>query len=446
MLAELPTFPTEIYDTLPGLLKKGTEAFKSAREKDVFLIGGLVVLSGFLDKTYGYYQGEKLHPNINAFVVAPASSGKSAFKYAKVYGMKMHRLLFEESRALVKEYYRQLRESKKNNGQEGKDLLAPPFKMGFLPGDITSAALMQRMVDNGGKGVICETEADSISNNLRKEHGGHDAIFRKAFHHETVSVARKAMNEVLEIERPRLSIGTTGTPEQVLPLVSSIENGLFSRFCFYLFSQASKWKRLSDKSQQSRKTEYFINMEEEAFTAIVFAEANPTLFSLSPEQEQQFDEQYEKWVDETVAVYGDDADMIVYRLGVITFRIAMILTTLRKAEEENKAEEVTCSDIDFKTAMALAGVFREHASFLYSRFTEGKVIPVQDRGAYKLYELLPPKFQRKEAIAIAEKHKISPSACGNYLKKLIDKKLLKYPDDEGGSAYGFYEKVKQETL
>lgn len=443
-LADLPAFPSNIYQNLPQMLQKGVEAFESDRQKDVFLVGALVVWSGFLDNTQGVYLGERLYPNINAFVVAPASGGKSIFKHAKAYGALAHAQLLAESRALAREYYLQKQKSKKDLDKTMKDPLAPPLRMGFIPGDVTAAALIARMEDNGGKGVIFETEADCISNKLKDKHGGHDAIFRQTFHHETVSVSRKNMNEHIEINLPRLSIGTTGTPDQVLPLISSTENGLFSRFCFYMYSQESEFRGMSNKSHKLNKTDYFKGIEAEGYAVLKFAAAHPTEFSFTPEQEKRFDGQFSVWLKETIGTYGRDAESIIYRLGTITFRIAMILSAIRKAEEQIKEKDLTCADMDFETALSLAEVFKTHATFLYSRFAPPVVQRVQDKGMLQFFELLPTRFKRAEAVAIADQHGIPLGTCNTYLNKMVSNKLIARPDDKEWT-YGEYIKLEDKS-
>jgi len=56
-------------------------------------------------------------------------------------------------------------------------------------------------------------------------------------------------------------------------------------------------------------------------------------------------------------LYNDDVSGIIYRLGLMTFKIAMTLTALRSDEPE-----ITCSDLDFKTSLDLVEkVYLKHS-------------------------------------------------------------------------------------
>jgi hypothetical protein len=61
-------------------------------------------------------------------------------------------------------------------------------------------------------------------------------------------------------------------------------------------------------------------------------------------------------------------------MGVITFRIAMILTTLRLMDGEPFTPVLTCSDADFRTAMAISAVLIRHTQYVFRHLlvTSGK--------------------------------------------------------------------------
>ncbi|MGY8934230.1 MAG: DUF3987 domain-containing protein [Flavobacteriales bacterium] len=50
--------------------------------------------------------------------------------------------------------------------------------------------------------------------------------------------------EYSEIEEPKFSLSMTGTPNQMDTLITSIEDGLFSRLMFYSFVSEPVWKLL----------------------------------------------------------------------------------------------------------------------------------------------------------------------------------------------------------
>ena len=60
---ETPCFPEELYASLPELIAKPASLFKEQREKDVFLLGMLGVLSSWMPKIQGVYDGKLLGAN-----------------------------------------------------------------------------------------------------------------------------------------------------------------------------------------------------------------------------------------------------------------------------------------------------------------------------------------------------------------------------------------------
>src|SRR5690606_27721471 len=84
----------------------------------------------------------------------------------------------------------------------------------------------------GGKGLVFESEGDTLANIFKTDYGNWSNILRKVFHHEPVSQLRKTDNVYIDIEEPQLSVAISSTPNQLKRIISDAENGLFSRFAF----------------------------------------------------------------------------------------------------------------------------------------------------------------------------------------------------------------------
>ena len=135
----------------------------------------------------------------------------------------------ETVKKLAKESYeRDLKEFDKEKILEKPK--APIEKMLFLPANNSSSGMFQLLENNEGKGLIFETEADTLTGTFKQDYGDYSDGFRKAFQHETISYYRKTDSEYVEIKKPKLSTVLTGTPKQVFSLFPNAENGLFSRF------------------------------------------------------------------------------------------------------------------------------------------------------------------------------------------------------------------------
>ena len=63
---------------------------------------------------------------------------------------------------------------------------------------------------------------------------------------------------------------------------------------------------------------------------------------------------------------SEDASSTVKRLALIVFRIAMVLSAIRKFEDGVADTDITCEDTDFQTAFALAEVYKQHAMLMFA--------------------------------------------------------------------------------
>src|SRR5690606_38223235 len=361
-IEELPFIPDGIYPELPNLLKKGCSYFKDLRQRDIFLTGALGVLSGCMRSIYGRYHTTILYPNLYVFVTAPAGSGKGALTHTRNFGVKYH----QELTSLSVE-------------QKAKSLL-------FIPGNASAAALTSHLQENNGQGIFFETEADTLSNTFKQEWGNCSDLLRKAFHHEDVSYTRKGNNEHIEINKPKLSVVLSGTPGQIQGLIKSSEDGLFSRFLFYAFKASNIWENVKpsdvaniyDFTDELSDTAYLITRTLNQYEAIGF--------KLKDDQWDELNHICTDCLREVTTECGDGAGSLVKRMGVMWFRLAMILTALRNYDEIEESKGLTCSDTDFETAKNLILTYKEHILYVYNTLPKNSV---GDEKATRLYNILP---------------------------------------------------------
>ncbi len=102
----------------------------------------------------------------------------------------------------------------------------PKNKMFLISGNNTGTGILQNIMDANGTGLICETEADTISAAIGSEYGHWSDTLRKAFDHDRLSYNRRTDQEYREVKKSYLSLLLSGTPAQVKPLIPSTENGL----------------------------------------------------------------------------------------------------------------------------------------------------------------------------------------------------------------------------
>jgi len=422
-----PFIPQKVYDNLPTIFQMATDKF-SARKRDILLTGLLGVTSGMIN-IEGNYMGDTTIPNLFCFIAAPASSGKGVLKYAKSIGFILQTILRESQNIDI-----------------------------FISGNISTAVIYSHLANNGGKGILFESEADTIKNTFKQEWGNYDDLLRKAFHSEEISLVRKDRN--VKIEHPRLSVILSGTPNQIQGIIPDTENGLFSRFIFYVFRAEPQWDKEADMAGVSFD-DYF-NELSGVFALIVSKSILAEQFSFTEKQKEIFHSRFEKWQNEFLAFHNEDGISIINRLANITFRIAMVLTAIRYGEQnqtetslsneicisgqQNNPTEtpiVYCNDIDFETAFLLVEVYKHHALFVYVTLKKNRTNknPI-DIMIQRFFEMLPltSEFSKFKAIEIGKMINIKERTVGKYLEKLVKAGHLEK------TRYGIYRKTKIEGV
>ena len=445
-----PMIPAEVFNDLPGILKRGCEVFEHERERDVFLTSALGVLSGLLPNVKGLHGGHDCYPNLYVFVVAPAASGKGALRFAKLLGFEYQKEVTALNDRKRTEYKKAFKEyaSAKTKFKLGTLEEQPErpeeesLKTLFIPANSSSAMMIEHLANNNDTGILFESEADTLGNVLKHEWGGYSDTLRKAYHHETVSYSRKSAKDLIEINEPKLTVVLSGTPGQITNLIPSAEDGLFSRFVFYAFQVESVWLDMSPKGRGKNSKAFFQELSKEVLEMINFLKKYPTEFSLKDEHWNELNANFEEILEITTEDYGHEAESIVKRLGVICYKIAMVLSTVRKFEQKVKDEELFASDQDFKTALCLTKIYWKHALFVFDRLPKSNKFTFQFKNKRKenFYNLLPDKFMRKEADLICKRCKISTRSGSRYLRELLKQGYLRQTHLE---RYGEYSKTKK---
>ncbi len=93
--------------------------------------------------------------------------------------------------------------------------------MFLISGNNSGTGILQNIMDANGTGLICETEADTISAAIGSEYGNWSDTLRKAFDHDRLSYNRRTDQEYREVKKSYLSVLLSGTPAQVKPLIPS---------------------------------------------------------------------------------------------------------------------------------------------------------------------------------------------------------------------------------
>jgi hypothetical protein len=451
LIFNTPQLPGEIYSQLPEILRESCLLFQEGIEQDVFLISSLTVLSGCFPNIEGIYFDQSYSAHLFAFITAPAGSGKGKMNWAKYFGQAIHDHLTEQSRIDHEVYERNLEKYynlTRAQRQKVEKPVEPSSKMFFLPANSSSAAFIQALAGNNYRAVIFETEADTLANTLKQEWGNFSDVVRKGFHHESTSMFRKKDNKCIEIKDPHMAIGLGGTPNQVHRLMPNLENGLFSRFLFYAFEDHSDFKNPFISHCPVNYAEFLTEKGKQIFGLYrqLNKLAQPIQFKLTEEQGNKFTVLFSEMLSRNQLLIGRDFNANIKRLGLITFRIAMILSALRLLEEDTQlvtpggiTERVTtseksitdqnhqfinqnshplspgntliCNDRDYETAIIIAATLEKHAIAVYQNMPnnglQGKPL--------SFFEKLPQQFDRQGYLKVAEELGIQPKAAEKYI-------------------------------
>jgi hypothetical protein len=436
-----PIIPQSVYDNLPPILFESCQAFTQERERDVFLTGALAIISGCLPNVSGLYGGSVVYPSLFSFILAPAASGKGALKFAKALADKYHNKTLALSLDDKKIYEENLSAYKTLKGkgklEPGQEMPMPPkFKVVFIPANTSNAKIMQHLDWNDGRGIICETEADTLGQTFKNDWGSYSDMLRKSFHHERISKSIKTDGEYLEVENPQLAVALSGTPKQVFNIISSAEDGLFSRFIFYVFKTDAVWLDPSPKGNPVNLTDYFTTQSKLVLKLVEFYERDELILYLTEEQWERFNPIFSSFLEQINTFVSEDALSIVKRLGLILYRFCMIFTAIRKFATNDYHKEIYCSDIDFETALTLTKTYIQHSVIMFTNLPKqvGQGPFKSGENKKKFFDALPNNFQRKEAIEIGKKFDIQERSVGNFLKSCLGKYLTQ-------PKTGFYEKV-----
>ena len=165
---------------------------------------------------------------------------------------------------------------------------------------------------------------------------------------------------------------------------------------------------------------------------VEFLDRYPTTFDLSSEQWAKHNNQCSKWLKEITVFVGEEASSSVKRLGLIAFRMAMVLSAIRKFENGDTSNRIACDNIDFDIAFRLAEVYLQHSIYMFSRLPRQETI--SDPALRKLFDALPGEFAREQAVSCGQPLGISPRTVDKYLSQLAAFELLSKPN------YGRYSK------
>ena len=418
---KMPTFSQDLYGHLPDLLEAVARQANSDEDADVLLLGSIVAFSSCLPKVFGVYGGRQVYPNLFLFVTAPASAGKGRLSLCRRLVQPIHDQLRNMYKAEMDEYRiqkaRYEHEKKKDYAAEPPE--EPPLKMLIIPANSSATSVYQILNDNGGNALMFETEGDTLAKVFTSDYGDFSDGFRKAFHHEPISYTRRKDKEFVELLRPRLSTVLSGTPRQIASLIPDAENGLFSRFIFYYINFKLEWLDVFARIDGSTLDEIFDDIGWSFAHVYQDLEGMPEMeFRFTDAQQQTFNDYYRATQTQLYGLFGDDIVASVRRLGLITFRIAMVFTALRCHDTGELGATLLCEDEDFESAMAIAKVLIRHTLRVYQELSSSDLTKPAAEGTRRrdqFYSALPNLFTTQSFKEMATRLHIPGATAERYI-------------------------------
>ncbi|EKU91498.1 DUF3987 domain-containing protein [Bacteroides oleiciplenus] len=445
---DFPTFPDEIYASMPRLLSDVCSYGISAEDTDMLLLGALTVLSSCLTQISGIYGQRQVYPNLYLFVGAQASAGKGRLTLCRHLVDVVHADLRRQNVREWEEYRREKSLYEKSKRKEGGDEpCQPPVRMLFIPANSSATALFQTLNDNEGQALMFETEGDTLTTTFRSEHGNYSDGLRKAFHHETIAYNRRKDREYVEISMPRLSVLLSGTPRQIGALIPDAENGLFSRFLFYSLPLRPVWNDVFACNGEDTLDSCFLRLGGRFFQFYLrLKKTAPLRFTLTATQQVEFNRFFNSMQQQGLQCFGSDMLASVRRLGLTAYRICMVFSSLRLMDYEGDTPlpaTLCCRDDDFHTTLLMMEVLLHHTGLAYEGLqADTKSAPrratvaegdQRERRLLQLFEGLPESFNRAGYQNVARTEGIPARTADRYIIELCNQGRLQKLDHD---AYG----------
>ena len=455
----LPTFPEADW---PKILLLIMSYATSPTQRDVMLLGALTAIGASMERYVRCpYAGKLQSPCLQSFIVAPSASGKGILSLIRLLVEPIHDEIRQQVAAEVKAYKKE-KAAYDVMGKERSKVEAPQMpknRMFLISGNNTGTGILQNIMDANGTGLICETEADTISAAIGSEYGHWSDTLRKAFDHDRLSYNRRTDQEYREVKKSYLSVLLSGTPAQVKPLILSTENGLFSRQLFYYMHGIWAWINQFESGEADLEAIFTdIGLEWKKQLDLMKTHGVHTL-RLTDEQKQEFNALFSDLFFRSGLANDNEMSSSIARLAVNTCRIMAEVAMIRALECDQPYQfknssihlltpdkeiatdnikddiitrwDVTITAEDFKAVLELVTPLYRHATHILSFLpsTEVKHRANADRDA--LFEAMGNQFTRAQLSEQATIMKIKPNTAFGWLNRLIKKGLFTNADDKG---------------
>ena len=459
----LPTFPEADW---PKILLLIMSYATSPTQRDVMLIGALTAIGASMERYVRCpYAGKLQSPCLQSFIVAPSASGKGILSLIRLLVEPIHDEIRQQVATEVKAYKKE-KAAYDVMGKERSKVEAPQMpknRMFLISGNNTGTGILQNIMDANGTGLICETEADTISAAIGSEYGHWSDTLRKAFDHDRLSYNRRTDQEYREVKKSYLSVLLSGTPAQVKPLIPSTENGLFSRQLFYYMHGIWAWINQFESGEADLEAIFTdIGLEWKKQLDLMKTHGVHTL-RLTDEQKQEFNTLFSDLFFRSGLANDNEMSSSIARLAVNTCRIMAEVAMIRALECDQPYQfknssihlltpdkeiatdnikdgiitrwDVTITAEDFKAVLELVTPLYRHATHILSFLPPSEVSHRANADRDAFFEALGIQFTRAQLVEQATTMGIKPNTALTWLKRLVKQGLIVNLDGKGTYAH-----------
>lgn len=423
----------------------------------MLLLGAVTVLGASMGSHVRCsYGGKMISPCLQSFVVGLPVAGKGVLSLVRLLVEPIH----DDIRRQVEENMVAYRRDKARYDALGKERaktempVLPPNRMFLISGNNTGTGILQNLMDSDGSGLICESEADTISTAIGSDYGHWSDTMRKAFDHDRLSYNRRTDREYREVKKSYLAVLLSGTPAQVKPLIPSAENGLFSRQVFYYMPAIHQWQDQFDRNDSDLEkafTGWGTEWKEKQKTIVMGG-----LFTLhlTDSQKEEFNQTFKALFARSGLTNGNEMASSVARLAINICRIMEVVAMLRMLEQgETSASpnvspdpdtstdnlkdnivtrwDLTITADDFHAVLSLAESLYCHIIHIFSFLPQAETTSRGNAERDALLHNMASTFTRLEFLEKAQEIGIKPETASTWLKRMKKRGLLESTEEQG---------------
>ena len=435
---DFPHFDRTLLEGVPTLLADAVKPAAGDTEFDLMMLAAITMVATALPGVSGIQQNEVYYPPFYTLAIGPSGSGKGCVNRVHKMVEVWQRRVFDNSKRKVDAYKKEkedcdLRKQKQRMSRSKTPVGPSPAEPELvrqqqlhISGYTTTARMIEQLdINSPYASLLYETELDSLNNTISQDFGNYGYILNQSFQHEPVSSGSKTNGSFL-VERPQLGLFATGTPGMLARLVPSTESGLYSRLLIYRILGGAPYRPLTAADEVYESAFYFDGLGIRLLEIATFLEGSPTFVSFTDAQRKKLDRYFEREYY-NVRVFGnEDVTSVVLRHRLIVFRIAMVLTALRKGEERINIRNRSITNADFDIAFHIGTTCLRHALMVSTtmKHSETEQHFKEHTAQRDLFAAMPDTFKTADILAEAAVRGISRASVFRLLKKAQEYKLL----------------------